>query len=226
MIYSDGYLLLKTENNSGSILLIDLETGIVRDIVTSLNISRNPCYHDDSSDAVINSTVELINNGTVKENLDNVSNMANSWAKGFGDWFNGFAKNLGTDEGFTRFAEDLMGSSLISIAILCLIAATGPIGIGIAVGAIVVGSLMRMHANACFDEGATSKNWAMAGTSIGLGFLGGLTGIGGLSAKGIHLGFKTGLKGITYESTDIILNHVIGDSVSSISTKLGSKYRY
>lgn len=142
MIYSDGYLILKSENNDNRILLIDLETSIVRDIITSSNITGKPCYHNDSSDAFINSGNELVNNGTTQQNLNDVFNMVSSTVNGFDKWFNGFTKNLGTDEGFARFAEDLMGSGLITIAMIALIVATGPLGIIVAASAIGIGVLI------------------------------------------------------------------------------------
>lgn len=62
----------------------------------------------------------------------------------------------------------------------------------------------------------------MAGTSIGLSLIHGFGGIGKLSSVGVKFGIKTASKGVMYESSDLILKNVVGDSLTSISSKFGN----
>lgn len=59
--FENGYILVRTESDFERMLLIDLETGIIRDFFSSQNIMGNPCYHDDITDAIVNFTNNLLN---------------------------------------------------------------------------------------------------------------------------------------------------------------------
>ena len=87
--YSNGYLIVYTEENNNSVLYIDLINGIVRDVHTG-NILGVPCFHDGKTNQSIEYGENLLNSSNgFSEQLEIVGNASIMFGGVFGSLITG-----------------------------------------------------------------------------------------------------------------------------------------
>lgn len=87
--YSNGYLIVYTEENNNSVLYIDLINGIVRDVHTG-NILGVPCFHDGKTNQSIEYGENLLNSSNgFSEQLEIVGNTSIMFGGVFGSLITG-----------------------------------------------------------------------------------------------------------------------------------------
>ena len=65
LFYSNGYLFLKRENDNGTLLFLDKDTGIVRDIFNNYGLlGTMPCYHGNKTDNTWNYGFSSLDNSS------------------------------------------------------------------------------------------------------------------------------------------------------------------
>ena len=83
---SNGYTFIKRADDNGTMLCLDLETGIVRDYFSYYGLlGTMPCYHDNKTDDNARYGGNLLNHSSEEfKDLLNISNFSNSFALIFG----------------------------------------------------------------------------------------------------------------------------------------------
>ena len=73
LFYSNGYLFLKRENDNNTLLFLDMDTGIVRDIFSDYGLlGTMPCYHDNITDNAWAYGNNLLDNSSLANKQINV----------------------------------------------------------------------------------------------------------------------------------------------------------
>ena len=127
---SNGYTFIKREGDNGTLLFLDLETGIVRDIFNFYGLlGTMPCYHDNITENawgygknLLNQSSEKYNDLNIVSNFSiNISNIMDSKTKSIFDLLvegYDFLKDIDWNEFFINFAIGLAGSEMVSISIV------------------------------------------------------------------------------------------------------------
>lgn len=102
--YSNGYLVVYTENNPESVLYIDLVSGIVRDTFDE-SILGYPCYCGPITDRAVDYADQILSGGQALIDLEKMGNASIS----FGSAFGLVMSSLVTEAGFTIGGGTLAG---------------------------------------------------------------------------------------------------------------------
>ena len=147
---SNGYVFIRVVGDNNNILVIDPETGIVRDIRVDGGVSGSYCYGDQQTEL----------GGDFGQNLiDNRDMLNNTNGTGTG----GSGQNEENDD-----AQDevlgLVGSALITIGVAALVV-SGPPG-WVALGLIGGGLLASAYAADLDKDPSSLSNWADFGLNV------------------------------------------------------------
>lgn len=161
--FSDNEYIILHIVNSSNYLIIELSTGIVRDVY--LNIYGISCYHDPITD----STVKF------GENILNRTNNIVNWINNSLDNFN--------DE-----LLDIIGGLCIGFAVVALI--SNPIGWGVLTGAAIIGSIgiICNYYASDLNKGWTNKRGVKFIASTALSIIPGSGPIKAIKGSGIYVG--------------------------------------
>ncbi len=185
--YSNGYLVLRTEDNDKDYLYIDLSTGIVRDARFGSIIGRT-CYHDPITDRVMDYGEQILNNNSNEyKQLELVGNTSISFFNENSSSFNlGLSKifeNLGYGaissfyndmvgeyEDFLidtvfKVGADVLGGFLIEIGALL-----APESLGASTFLIIGGLALIAYGNDMFEDPSDPYNQFGFLLSLGLSF--------------------------------------------------------
>ncbi|OPX60916.1 MAG: hypothetical protein A4E25_00129 [Methanobacterium sp. PtaB.Bin024] len=156
---SNGYIFIRVVGDNNNMLVIDPETGIVRDICVGGGVSGSYCYGDQQTE---------LGHGFGQNLIDNRDMLNNTNGTGTG----GSGQNEENDD-----AQDevlgIVGSALISIGVaaLPLLIAAGPVGWIAAIG-LIGGGLLASTFAADLDKDPTSlSNWANFGLNVVSSFI-------------------------------------------------------